>query len=217
MTHPALRRFRGLLLGPAAALLLTLGLAACAPAAIRASVSTDAPFMPGGQQLALICANQGRVAEGGALVWNSGVAQESRPAPYLVSCRDYTLRNDGATLSVQDDTLAKALTHFDPDANFLVYFADLFVTFPSSGLLSADLTSSVPDALKDTLRGVSVTVRQGESPDAALLAGGAVTAVRYDPAKPVTLYLKATRSPVEWPEVTIEANKGLITAPIFSR
>ena len=110
MTHPALRRFRGLLLGPAAALLLTLGLAACAPAAIRASVSTDAPFMPGGQQLALICANQGRVAEGGALVWNSGVAQESRPAPYLVSCRDYTLRNDGATLSVQDDTLTKALT-----------------------------------------------------------------------------------------------------------
>lgn len=217
MTHPALRRFREPLLGSAAALLLTLGLAACAPVTTRASVSTDALFMPGGQQLALICANQGRVAEDGALVWNSGVAQESRPAPYLVSCRDYTLRNDGASLSVQDDTLAKALTHFDPDANFLVYFADLFVTFPSSGLLGADPTSSVPDALKDTLRGVSVTVRQGGSPDAALLAGGAVTAVRYDPARPVTLYLEATRSPVEWPEVTIEANKGLITAPIFLR
>ena len=47
------------------------------------------------------------------------------------------------------------------------------------------------------------------------LAGGAVTAVRYDPVRPVTVYLKATRSPVEWPEVTIEANKGLITAPIY--
>lgn len=230
MTTSAPRRFSSPLRGPAAALLLrlrlatlglatlglaTLGLTACAPATTRASISADALFMPGGQQLALICANQGRVARGGALVWNDGVAQESRPAPYLVSCRDYTLRNDGATLSVQDDTLGRALTHFDPDANFLVYFADLFVTFPSNGLLGADPTSSVPDVLEDTLRGVSVTVRQGGSPDAALLAGGAVTAVRYDPSRPVTLYLKATRSPVEWPEVTIEANKGLITAPIY--
>lgn len=196
-------------LGPVA-LLLTLGLAACAPFQARASVSTDAPFMPGGQQLAVICASQGRVARGGALVWNSGAAQERRPAPYLVSCRDYTLRNDGATLSVQDDTLAKALTHFDPDARFLAYAAGASLRFPQPGLLSADTAGSGPDAL----RGVTVTVSQPGAPDAALLTGGAVTALRYDPARPLTLRLKSPGA-LPWPEVTIEANKGLITAPVY--
>ena len=211
MTSSALCRFPG----PAAALLLTLGLAACAPATTRASTSADALFMPGGQQLALICASRGRVTRGGALVWDDGLFRASRPTPYLLSCRDYTLRNDGATLSVQDDTLQKALTHFDPDARFLAYAPGLSVRFPQPGLIDADPPGTLSDGLQGIRRGTSVTVSQPGTPDAQLLGGETAAAMRYDPARPVTLYLKGAGGPVTWPEVRIEANKGLITAPIY--
>ncbi|WP_424951423.1 hypothetical protein [Deinococcus sp.] len=201
--------FRFLLLAP----LLTL--LACAPAQSRAEVSKDVLFVPGGQQLAQICAGRGRVAQGGTLVWDSGDLRESRQAPYLVSCYDFTLKNDGATLQVQDDTLGKALTHFDPDSRFLVYFGDLAVRFPTAGLLGADPTGSVPDAQRNTLRGVSVTASQPGQPDLDLIRDGAVTAQRYDPAQPLTLHLKAARSPVAWPEVTVQAGRGLISAPVY--
>ena len=196
-------------------LVLPLTLLACAPTQTRAGVSREALFMPGGQTLAQICAGHGRVAKGGILVWDSSELRESQKAPYIVSCYDFTLKNDGATLQVQDDTLEKALTHFDSGASFLVYFADLKVNFPRAGLVSANPTDSVPEVLRDTLRGVSVTVSQPGQPDAPLLQNGAVTARRYDPAQPLTLYLKAAGSPVEWPEVTVQASKGLITAPVY--
>ena len=199
--------------GPVATALLALGLGACAPLQTHASVSTDALFMPGGQQLALICANQGRVARGGALVWNDGLVRTIRQAPYLVSCRDYTLRNDGAVVNVQDDTLAKALTRFEADAGFLTYAPGLSVRFPQPGLIDPGAPNLLSDGLPDTLRGVSVTVSQAGAADAELLRKGAVL---YDPARPVTLRLKSP-GPVAWPEVTIEANKGLITAPVYRR
>ena len=224
MTPPAPRRFSGPLHGPAAALRLTLGLAtlglailglvACAPATARASSSADALFMPGGQQLALICASRGRVSRGGALVWDDGLIRTIRPAPYLLSCRDYTLQNDGATLSVQDDTLQKALTHFDPDARFLAYAPGLSVRFPQPGLIGADPPGIVSDGLQGVRRGASVTVSQSGTSGAQLLGGETAAAVRYDPARPVTLYLRSP-GPLAWPEVRIEANKGLITAPIY--
>ena len=224
MTLSAPRRFPGPLLGPAAALrltlglatlgLVTLGLAACAPAT-RASTSAGALFMPGGQQLALICASRGRVTRGGALVWDSGAGREYRQAPYLLSCRDYTLQSDGATLSVQDDTLQKALTHFDPDARFLAYAPGLSVRFPQPGLIDADPPGTLSDGLQGVRRGASVMVSQSGAPGAQLLGGETAAAVRYDPARPVTLSLKGAGGPVAWPEVTIEANKGLITALIY--
>lgn len=207
-------------------LLATLSLCACAPTATRASVSTDTAFVPGGQLLAQICAGQGRVAEGGSLIWNvaetpnssespDSTVQESRQAPYLVSCRGFTLKNDGATLSVQDDTLAGALTHFDPDASFLVYYADLSLRFPEPGLVDADPTDTVPEVLLGTLRRVRVTATQAGAPEKVLLQNGQLTAVRYDPSQPLTLRLQAAGSPIEWPELTIVASRGLITAPIY--
>lgn len=218
---------------PALSLITCLALTACAPTATtRAAVSTDTVFLPGGPLLAQICAGRGRVAEGGSLIWDApdspdstvqpasavqqtSTVQESRQAPYLVSCRNFTLKNDGATLSVQDDTLASALTHFDPDASFLVYYADLSLRFPEPGLVGADPADTVPEVLLGTLRRVRVTATQAGTPEKVLLAGGQMTAVRYDPARPLTLRLQAAGIPAPWPEVTIEASKGLITAPIY--
>ncbi len=184
-------------------------LAACAPIAARENGSAST-FRPGGQTLALICGpGRGRVADSGDLVWDEAGRQQRRPAPYLLSCYDYTLRNDGATLSVQDDTLAKALTHFDPSASFLMYAPGRSVTFPRPGLVGADLAQE-----SGHLPGPSVLVRQSGQPEGALLKGGVFVAQRYDPAQPLTLSLTNLAQPVLWPEVTVWASKGLITAPV---
>ncbi len=51
-------------------------------------------------------------------------------------------------------------------------------------------------------------------PEGALLKGGVFVAQRYDPAQPLTLSLTNLAQPVLWPEVTVWASKGLITAPV---
>lgn len=203
-------------------LLPVLTLVACAPAqtvrgqaAPTSTPSTGAPaalFMPGGQQLAVICASGGRVQKGGRLVWNDGQTLLSRPAPYLLSCRDYTLQNDGRVLSAQDDTLEKALTRFDPQIGLLNYFPGLSVTFPKPGLVSADAGGSVPDSQRAALLAVSVRVSQAGQPDAALVENGAVTARRFDPSQPLTLHFSG--GVFSWPEVTVQVSKGRVTVPV---
>lgn len=209
--------------------LLALSLVACAPAqTVRgqaaqtgavgtgsSTTSTSSPaavFMPGGQQLAVICASRGRVQKGGRLVWNDGPTLLSRPAPYLLSCYDYTIQNDGHLLSVQDDTLAKALTRFDPDTGLLRYFPGLSVTFPKPGLVSADSGGTVPDSQRAALSAVSVRATQAGQPDATVVENGAVTAQRFDPSQPLTLRFSGAVFP--WPEVTVQASKGRITVPV---
>jgi hypothetical protein len=194
---------------------LGLGLAACAPAT-RAVAQTGTQslaqkplFMPGGQELGMICTHSGRIARDGSLLWDDSSRQHSQPAPYLVACNDFTLQNDGSTLKVQDDTLAKALTHFDPGARFLQYADALAVRFPESGLVAAD-----PVGLSVPLAAVKVTASQPGTAETALLSGGKVTAFRYDPAQPLTLRLNVPGRTFDWSEVTVQANKGLITAPV---
>lgn len=198
------------------ALLLTMGigLTACAPTQTRVELPNDAPFTPAGQEAAAICAHAPRVGQGGVLIWNDGPESTSQGAPYLLSCPEFTLTNDGATLTVQDRTLEKALTHFDPAAYFVSYSADLLLRFPEDGLVSADPIESVPEALIDDVRRITVTASQTGQADMTLLKGGQVTPVRYDPAQPLKMIVRSD-GPNPWPEVTIEADKGLIIAPIF--
>ena len=196
-------------------LTLGLGLAACAPTQTREQVSTEMAFTATGSDLAAICAGQPRVAQGGVLIWDDGGSVEAlRQAPYRLSCPEFTLSNDGATLTVQDSTLQKALTHFDREAYFLSYYADLALRFPEEGLVSADSTESVSDVLMDDVRRINVTAVQSGKAEMTLLKGAQVTPVRYDPAQPLQLLLKGDQA-IPWPEVTLEASKGLITARIF--
>jgi hypothetical protein len=196
-----------LLLRTALLSVLGLGLAACAPAT-RAGAQKPL-FMPGGQELGAICTHSGRVARDGSLLWDDSSRKHSQPAPYLVACNDFTLQNDGTTLKVQDDTLAKALTHFDPGARFLQYADALAVRFPERGLVTAD-----PVGPSVALAAVKVTASQPGTAETALLSGGKVTAFRYDPAQPLTLRLNVPGNTFDWSEVTVQANKGLITAPV---
>ena len=195
-------------------LALGIGLVACAPAQTRGKLSDDVAFTPTGQESATICANEPRVGEGGLLIWNEGTDTASREAPYLLSCPEFALKNDGATLLVQDSTLQKALTHFDPTAYFVSYYADLLLRFPEEGLVSADSIESVPEVLMDNVRRVRVTMNQAGKSDTVLIKNAQVTPVRYDPAQPLKLIVRGD-GPSPWPEVTIEASKGLIIAPIF--
>jgi len=200
--------------------LVGLNLIACAPAqtargqAVQpaATGSAAALFMPGARQLAVICAGGGRVQKGGRLAWNEGQTLLSHPAPYLLSCRDYTIQNDGRVLSVQDDTLEKALTRFDPETGLLRYFPGFSVTFPRAGLVSADPAETVSDSQRAAMQAVSVRVSQAGQPEAALIEDGAVTARRFDPAQPLTL--RFAGAAFTWPEVTVQASKGRITVPV---
>jgi len=182
---------------------------ACAPT--QASVPAGT-FLPLAQDLARICDGNARVTVGGELLWDAPDGPETQAAPYLVACRSFTLGNDGRTVHVQDDTLTLALTHFDPDAHFLTYYADLQVRFPQPDVLSADPTDSVPDALQEQVRAVRVTVTRDGLPDHALLQGGAVTALRYDPGMPLTVTVAGDAVP--WPVVRVQAQRGLIEAPL---
>lgn len=195
-----------------AALLFTLGLtlAACAPAT-RAGARQPL-FMPGGPDLARICGQAGRVARDGSLLWNDSSRQHSQPAPYLLACNDYTLQNDGVTVQVQDDTLARALTHFDPGAHFLQYADALAVRFPARGLISAD-----PAGASATLATVKILVRQPGGAETPVLSGGQLTPVQYDPSLPLTVRLQTPDRTFVWSEVTVQADKGLITAPVPAR
>lgn len=195
-------------------LALGIGLVACAPAQTREKLSGDAPFTPMGQEAAVICAGQPRIAENGVLIWNDGPDEIPQQAPYLLSCPEFAIKNDGATLLVQGRTLQDALTHFDPGAYFLSYYADLFLRFPEEGLVSADSLESVPEVLMDNVRRVRVTASQAGKAEMILIKGAQVTPVRYDPAQPLKLILRGD-GPSPWPEVTVEASKGLIIAPIF--
>jgi len=198
-------------------LLLTvgLGLAACAPTQTREQPLSEVAFAPMGPELAAICAGQPRVAQGGVLIWNDGGPVEAvRQAPYRLACPEFTLDNDGATLMVQDTTLEKALTHFDREAYFLTYYADLGLHFPEDGLVSADPTAGVSEVLMDDVRKINVTAVQPGKAEMTLLKGAQVTPVRYDPAQPLKLLLRGDPA-IPWPEVTLEASRGLITASIF--
>jgi hypothetical protein len=205
------------LLTPGLLALGLLTLVACAPAAARSGVSGATMFTPGGSQLAIICGGGVRVGKSGTLIWQENNQTFTRPAPYLVACRDVTLANNGAVLSVQDDTLEEALARFDASANFLNYGKGLGVHLTSKGVMTAD---AAPTATPDALKGVNVLVSRLGLPDAALVNAGQVNTVRFDPLKPLTLRLQAPKgffsaSQVAWPEVTITAFKGLITAPVY--
>ena len=167
-----------------------------------------------GQAADAICANGPRVGQGGVLIWNEGSEPTSHQAPYLLSCPEFSVKNDGSTLMVQDSTLQQALTHFDPEAYFVSYYADLSLRFPEAGLVSADPVEGVPEALIDDVRRIRVTASQAGKTDMTLLKDAQVTPVRYDPAQPLKLTVRSDE-PTPWPEVTIEASKGLIIAPIF--
>ncbi|MFK7602326.1 hypothetical protein ACI3L1_08955 [Deinococcus sp. SM5_A1] len=148
------------------------------------------------------------------LIWNDGTDTTSHEAPYLLSCPEFAIKNDGATLMVQGSTLQKALTRFDPTAYFVAYYADLFLRFPEEGVVSADSIESVPEVLMDNVRRVRVTATQAGKSEMILIKSAQVTPVRYDPAQPLKLIVRGD-GPTPWPEVTIEASKGLIIAPIF--
>ncbi|MDV6375049.1 hypothetical protein [Deinococcus arenicola] len=195
-------------------LALGIGLVACAPAQTRQPLSTDALFAPVGEEAAAICAGQPRITENAVLVWNNGPQEIPQGAPYLLSCPDFAIKNDGSTLLVQGRTLQEALTHFDPGAYFLSYYADLFLRFPEDGLVSADALDSVPEVLMDNVRRVRVTASQAGKDEMTLIRSAHVTPVRYNPAQPLKLMLRGD-GPTPWPEVTVEASKGLIIAPIF--
>lgn len=195
-------------------LALAVGLVACSPAQTRGKLSNEGPFTSEGQESAAICTNEPRVGVGGSLIWNDGTDTASHEAPYLLSCPEFAIKNDGATLMVQDSTLQKALTRFDPTAYFVAYYADLLLRFPEEGLVSADSIESVPEALMDNVRRVRVTANQAGKSEMILIKSAQVTPVRYDPAQPLKLIVRGD-GPSPWPQVTIEASKGLIIAPIF--
>ncbi len=181
---------------------------------VHADQSADETFTPTGAELTLICGHDARISQGGVLLWDNAGERDSHNAPYSLVCPDFSLHSDGQRLRVQATTLAQALGHFDADASFLAYYADLTVRFPGPGLLSADSTESVAEVLRPELLGINISASQPGQPERALMTYGHLTPLSYDPALPLILRLHADASPLEWTEVTIEADKGLITAPL---
>ncbi|MCP2012974.1 hypothetical protein L1280_000102 [Deinococcus sp. HSC-46F16] len=192
---------------PLAALLL---LAACAPAASPVSE----PTALSAEQVQALCAGNPRVGDRGLLLWGPPEEETSLPGPYDVTCPDVTLTHSGTEVTVRAATLGDALARFTEDAFLLAYYADLRVRLPGPGVVSADAPDEVPEALRDDLAGIDVTVTpQGGSPQ-ALLSGGRLTPLRFDAALPLTVRIRTRRTVNPWPTVVLDPKAGTVRATL---
>lgn len=189
---------------------LLLALVACAPA-------LEAPAEPvvlSAAQIGGICAANPRVTEGGVLLWGAEGEEASLPGPYDVTCPDAAFSHSGGQVTVRAATLAEALARFTEDAFLLSYYADLRVRLPEPGVVTADPPASVPEALRDDLGSIEVTVTPQGGESQRLLAGGQLTPRRFDPALLLTVQIRTRRTSNPWPVVVLDPRAGVVQATL---
>lgn len=185
-------------------------LLACAPAAVPVSE----PTALSAEQVRGLCAANPRVGDRGLLLWGPPEEETSLPGPYDVTCPDVTLTHSGSEVTVRAATLGNALARFTDDAFLLAYYADLRVRLPEPGVVSADAPEEVPEALRDDLDGIEVSVSVPGGTPQALLRAGKLTLLRFDPALPLTVQIRTRRTVNPWPTVWLDPRSGTVRATL---
>lgn len=193
-------------------LLAACTLVACAPAA--APVGVGDPATLGAEQLQALCAGNPRVGDRGLLLWGPPDEETSLPGPYAVTCPDVTLTHSGTEVTVQAATLPGALAHFAEDAFLLAYYADLRVRVPGPGVVTADSPEEVPEALRDDLAGIEVSVSVLGGAPQPLLRAGQLTPLRFDAALPLTVQIRTRHTVNPWPTVLLDPRSGSVRATL---
>lgn len=164
-------------------------------------------------QQATICAASPRVGAMGILEYGTGAAAGSVPPDYALNCPDLRVTAERWTVTVWAPTLTAALAAFIPEADFLTYYADLRVRV-TDGQVSADPIDSVPEALLDEVRRVTVTVTPLGGPPQTVLRGGVVTPVTLEPGATYRIEIRTDRTPNPWPSVTLDPASGTVQAQL---
>lgn len=187
-----------------------LGLVGCVPTS--SVIPNDFTDFSDAQQAA-ICAASPRVGTMGILEYGTGAASGSVPPDYALNCPDLRVTAEGWTVTVWAPTLTAALAAFAPDAEFLTYYADLRVRV-TDGQVSADPIDSVPEALLDEVRRVTVTVTPLGGAAQPVLRGGVVTPITLEPGATYRIDIRTDRTPNPWPSVTLDPASGTVQAQL---
>ncbi|GAA0516898.1 hypothetical protein GCM10008937_25520 [Deinococcus depolymerans] len=184
------------------------GLVGCVPTS--SVIPNDFTDFSDAQQ-AVICAASPRVGAMGILEYGTGAAAGSVPPDYALNCPDLRVTAERWTVTVWAPTLTSALAVFAPDADFLTYYADLRVRV-TEGQVTADPTDSVPEALLDEVRRVTVTVTPLGGAAQTVLRGGVVTPVTLEPGATHRIDIRTDGTPNPWPSVTLDPASGTVQA-----
>ena len=187
-----------------------LGLVGCVPTS--SVIPNDFTDFSDAHQAA-ICAASPAVGAMGILEYGTGAAAGSVPPDYALNCPELRLNMERWTLTVWAPTLSAALAVFAPDAEFLTYYADLRVRV-TDGQVTADPTDSVPEALLDEVRRVTVTVTPLGGPAQPVLRGEVVTPVTLEPGATYRIDIRTDRTPNPWPSVTLDPASGTVKAQL---
>ena len=187
-----------------------LGLVGCVPTS--SVIPNEFTDFSDGQQAA-ICAASPRVGAMGILEYGTGAATGRVPPDYALNCPDLRVTAERWTVTGWAPTLTAALAAFIPEADFLTYYADLRVRVTDTQV-SADPIDSVPEALLDEVRRVTVTVTLLGGPAQAVLRGGVVTPVTLEPGATYRIEIRTDRTPNPWPSVTLDPASGTVQAQL---